>query len=147
MGASRPKHHITADELKAKGYHQQPDGSWSKANPVLGGLETGKHTQQTRALEPKAQTQRKRSPGSKARRVRHRPAEVVVTMVAHIPRYFDDDNLAGALKPVRDEIADWLGIDDADGRVRWECGQVETQGAVGVMVKVERVDNRRVDNG
>lgn len=28
----------------------------------------------------------------------------------------DDDNLAGALKGVRDEIAKWLGVDDRDRR-------------------------------
>lgn len=32
----------------------------------------------------------------------------------------DDDNLAGALKGVRDEIAAWLGVDDRDRiRVRY----------------------------
>lgn len=143
---AKPKHHITADELKAKGYHQQPDGSWSKANPVLGKVPTGKHAQQTRALEPKAQKARKGSIGRKRGNRKHQPPEIIVTMTAMIPRYFDDDNLAGALKPIRDEIADWIGIDDGDGRIRWECGQVGTQGEPGVMVKVQRVDNKAIDS-
>jgi hypothetical protein len=35
----------------------------------------------------------------------------------------DSDNLAGALKAVRDGVADWLGIDDRDPRVAWVCDQ------------------------
>ena len=31
----------------------------------------------------------------------------------------DDDNLQGALKGVRDEVARWLGIDDGDARVQY----------------------------
>jgi len=33
------------------------------------------------------------------------------------------DNLRGALKAVRDQVATWLGVDDADPRVTWEYGQ------------------------
>jgi hypothetical protein len=39
------------------------------------------------------------------------PCSVVLTRVAP-SNGLDDDNLAGALKGVRDEIAKWLGIDD-----------------------------------
>ena len=36
----------------------------------------------------------------------------------------DDDNLAGALKAVRDEVAAWLGVDDKDrATVRYEYEQ------------------------
>ena len=35
----------------------------------------------------------------------------------------DDDNLAGALKGIRDGIATWLGIDDGDQRITWVCKQ------------------------
>ena len=35
----------------------------------------------------------------------------------------DDDNLRGALKGVRDEIADALGVDDRDPVVAWRYGQ------------------------
>jgi hypothetical protein len=34
-------------------------------------------------------------------------------------RRVDDDNLQGALKAVRDEVAAWLGIDDGDERVQY----------------------------
>lgn len=48
---------------------------------------------------------------------------VVVELVRIAPRPLDDDNLRGALKSVRDGIADWLGVDDRDPRVQWAYGQ------------------------
>jgi hypothetical protein len=47
--------------------------------------------------------------------------EVHLTRIA--PRELDDDNLRGALKSTRDGVADALGIDDRDPRVRWGYGQ------------------------
>lgn len=38
-------------------------------------------------------------------------------------RMLDDDNLRGCLKATRDAVAKWLGVDDADHRVRWEYEQ------------------------
>ncbi|MNL78419.1 hypothetical protein D3C87_2047950 [compost metagenome] len=36
----------------------------------------------------------------------------------------DRDNLQGSLKAVRDQVAAWLGRDDADGgTIAWEYGQ------------------------
>jgi len=49
------------------------------------------------------------------------PAAVRLTRVA--PRPLDDDNLQRALKAVRDGVADWLGVDDRDPRVRWFYAQ------------------------
>lgn len=49
------------------------------------------------------------------------PAVVTLTRVS--PRLLDDDNLRGALKAVRDGVADALQIDDRDPRVRWEYDQ------------------------
>ena len=43
------------------------------------------------------------------------PVAVLLTRVA--PGELDDDNLSGACKAVRDEVAAWLGIDDRDPRV------------------------------
>ncbi len=50
-------------------------------------------------------------------------AGVVVEMVRVAPRPLDDDNVREALKAVRDEIAKWLGVDDADPRVEWQYQQ------------------------
>lgn len=46
---------------------------------------------------------------------------VTITRIA--PRELDDDNLAGSGKHVRDGIADALGIDDRDPRVKWLYAQ------------------------
>ena len=46
-----------------------------------------------------------------------------VTLVRLAPRRLDDDNLRGVLKAVRDGVADRLGIDDRDIRVRWRYAQ------------------------
>lgn len=49
------------------------------------------------------------------------PVTVTITRIA--PRVLDDDNLAGAAKSVRDGVADALGVDDRDPRVRWAVAQ------------------------
>lgn len=49
------------------------------------------------------------------------PCSVHLTRIA--PRVLDDDNLRGALKATRDEVAVALGVDDRDPMVRWEYSQ------------------------
>lgn len=49
------------------------------------------------------------------------PCSVLMTRVA--PRPLDDDNLRGALKATRDQIAAELGVDDRDPRVVWRYAQ------------------------
>jgi len=49
------------------------------------------------------------------------PCTVLMTRIA--PRKLDDDNLRGAFKAVRDQVAAWLGVDDADPRVTWAYAQ------------------------
>ena len=45
---------------------------------------------------------------------------LVVTLTRIAPSAgLDDDNLRGALKAVRDGVADAFGLDDRDGRIRW----------------------------
>lgn len=60
----------------------------------------------------------------------------VVTLVRLAPgRGLDDDNLSGALKAVRDGVADALGIDDRDARVRWMYDQRRVKrGEWGVLI-------------
>lgn len=48
---------------------------------------------------------------------------VTVTLVRVAPRLLDDDNLRGALKAVRDGVADALGTDDRDPRIQWAYQQ------------------------
>ena len=52
------------------------------------------------------------------------PLPVIVRMVRIAPRAFDDDNLSGAFKAMRDGVADAYGIDDKDrSRIRFEYDQ------------------------
>lgn len=58
-----------------------------------------------------------------ARALLVRPLPAIVLLVRVAPRALDDDNLRGALKAVRDGIADAFEIDDRDPRVTWEYAQ------------------------
>lgn len=51
------------------------------------------------------------------------PATAIVTITRVAPRPLDGDNLQGALKSVRDGVADWLQIDDGSARVEWRYAQ------------------------
>ena len=60
------------------------------------------------------------------------------TLVVTLTRYgrrLDDDNLRGALKAVRDGVAEWAAIDDGSERWRWEYAQ-EKAGKLGERVEV-----------
>jgi len=50
---------------------------------------------------------------------------LIVTLTRIAPSNgLDDDNLAGSLKSVRDQVAEWLGVDDRDRKtVRYEYEQ------------------------
>ena len=55
------------------------------------------------------------------------PRHVHITRIAR--GELDTDNLAGACKAVRDEIARWLGVDDGPrGPVTWEVAQTRGDG-------------------
>lgn len=46
------------------------------------------------------------------------------TMIRVAPRMLDDDNLAGAFKAIRDEVAAFFGVDDGPkGPIAWHCEQ------------------------
>lgn len=63
--------------------------------------------------------------------------EVVVTIIACCQREADDDNNCASLKGVRDAIAESLGIDDGDRRIRFEYGQIESRADRGLIIKIE----------
>jgi hypothetical protein len=50
-------------------------------------------------------------------------------------RAVDSDNLAGAFKGLRDEVAEWLGLDDASPLVAWSYDQ-SPGGRQGVRLRV-----------
>lgn len=51
------------------------------------------------------------------------PGPHVVTITRSGPRKLDDDNLAGACKYVRDQIAEVLGVDDGSPLFTWRYEQ------------------------
>lgn len=60
-----------------------------------------------------------------------------ITLVRVGKRALDTDNLAGALKAVRDAIAKWLGVDDGPkGPITWAYAQ-ETHKAPLCRVRIE----------
>lgn len=65
---------------------------------------------------------------------------VTVTLTRIAPRALDGDNLQNAFKAIRDGIADRLGVDDRDKRVRWVYDQ--EKGApkqYGIRIQIEPV--------
>lgn len=64
------------------------------------------------------------------------PLRILVKRLS--PGLLDGDNLQGALKAVRDEVAAVLGIDDADPRATWLYDQAKCKrGEHGVLVAFE----------
>lgn len=60
-----------------------------------------------------------------------------ITLVRVGRRALDTDNLAGALKAVRDAVAEWLGVDDGPkGPVTWAYHQEVTRAPLG-KVRIE----------
>lgn len=52
-----------------------------------------------------------------------------VVIAIRRPRAMDTDNMAMACKAMRDEIADWLGLDDRTDRIAWT---IRDDGPIGV---------------
>lgn len=63
---------------------------------------------------------------------------LVVTLTRVAPRQLDDDNLRGALKGVRDQVACALGVDDRSRLVRWDYAQEKGEPSVRVEVEVSQ---------
>jgi hypothetical protein len=63
---------------------------------------------------------------------------VNVVLIRCAPRLVDDDNAVGCCKGTRDSVAEWLGIDDRDPRVRWRVEQRKVpRTAQGTVIRVE----------
>lgn len=63
------------------------------------------------------------------------PEQLTITLTRVGPRRMDSDNSCGALKAVRDGVADALSLDDGDPRLTWEYRQ-ET-GPFGVRIYLD----------
>lgn len=60
-----------------------------------------------------------------------------VTLIRFGRKLLDNDNLQGGFKPLRDAIARWFNLDDADTVIQWEYGQQQTAGRTGTAVRLE----------
>ena len=67
------------------------------------------------------------------RKLYNAPCTVKLTRLG--VKMLDDDNLRGAFKYVRDQIAELLGMDDADDRLKFEYAQEAGQ-KYGVVIEV-----------
>lgn len=61
---------------------------------------------------------------------------LIVTMTRLAPRRFDDDGAVASMKPIRDQLAELLGINDNDSRITWVVTQ-ETRRMPGVRITIE----------
>jgi len=67
------------------------------------------------------------------------PLRVTMTRIA--PRAFNDDNLVGAFKHVRDGIAQGLHTTDENPGIEWVCAQERGKPReYGVRIEIEEVD-------
>jgi hypothetical protein len=64
----------------------------------------------------------------------------IVCLTRHSAGSLDaHDNLPSAFKHIVDELADWMGVDDGDGRVQWRYEQERCQRGM-TWVTVEVID-------
>ncbi len=76
-------------------------------------------------------------------RWRDPPLPCTVTLTRISERYLDDDNVRGALKAIRDEVAAFLGVDDRDPRVVWAYAQLkQPRGHFGVRIQITQEQQR-----
>lgn len=114
-----------------------PTESVKRRNPNLYGSQIRPAILAVETIEPKRGS---RPPLDSPRPKRKRGkgcVECIVTLIAVRKREADDDNNIASLKGCRDAITYTLGLDDGDGRLRWQYGQCETRGQEGVIVKIE----------
>jgi len=72
--------------------------------------------------------------------IRSVPIPCTVTMTRLSASECDDDNLQGAMKAIRDQIAKTAGVDDGPrGPIKWAYAQEKVKrGEFGVLVRIEK---------
>ena len=73
------------------------------------------------------------------------PEQLTITLTRVGPRPMDSDNSIGALKAVRDGVADALSLDDGDPKLTWEYRQ--EKGPFGVRVELRSSSCVPADSG
>ncbi len=111
----------------SRGWTSELAAKYAIRRTAVGAVESPKHTKPASAL------------------VRHAPPKqsgkvglgIVVTIIGLRHRPLDSDNFISGAKPLRDAIAESLGIDDGSERIRFEYAQAHTTGEQGTIVKIE----------
>lgn len=99
-----------------------------QANPDLGAVAPQKHQPQARPALVKD------LPGGQSS---ESGVAVSVDVIALRNAYCDEDNSRAGYKPLQDAIAASLGIDDGASRIRFNYGQIVTDGAEGTIVRIQ----------
>jgi hypothetical protein len=63
------------------------------------------------------------------------PLPLTVDLIRCSRGVLDGDNLVSAFKPVRDAVAAWIGLDDANPRVTWRYHQ--ERGPTGIRLRIQ----------
>lgn len=119
-----PKNNVSKQQLNEWGYFEQPNGTWAKRKPVDAKLGSSLRQHSNRkALDgvspPKKRVRHKLSDG-----VNKVSPEWAVLITCFSPTPKDSDNIQ--VKYLRDEIARWIGLDDADRFISWEVHSVKS---------------------
>lgn len=121
-----------------KGDFSNASEAFKARNPHLFGVGRLPHPVAQPAAPALESALPKRQAGARGgRRGDRRPAVTIVSFRRRL--ISDQDNLVAGAKALRDAIARWLNVDDADRVVRWEYGQVQTAGEEGTVVRIEIV--------
>ena len=120
---------MTHEELKAKGFVLQADGSYRKLRDERALADPKPEHREVPALARRPPKRKGRAEGIRLR----------VLIISIRQRLLDDDNLCAGAKPLRDAIAARLGVDDADKRIKWEYQQLEWTGQPATLIRFEWV--------
>jgi hypothetical protein len=139
-----PSSRISVTDLQKWGYVQQRNGEWAKPAAAAPARRVEAPVAEPVEIRTLEQAPRARK-GRKARTPRRNSPLWRVSLVAHLRHEMDSDNLIAGLKPMRDAVADMIGVDDADHLVRWEYGQCATGGQEWVAVCVAEFTRKALE--
>lgn len=117
---------MTETELKRRYPNASKSFLARNAEPV-GGLE---HPQREHNPLPALVHREKSQRGRKTR------VAICVSITSYRKRETDWDNIVSGSKPIQDAIAQSLGLDDGDSRLRFEYHTIVTRGATGTHVLI-----------
>ena len=117
---------ITRNDLVRLGYTETSPGVWTRHNMgAMAGPISQPHAGNGAQSPAPGEAPSKGGVGKGKRRTRPTRRPVHVTLISVRKRPLDDDNLTAGMKPLRDCVAAWLGVDDGDPRVVWRVEQVQ----------------------